>query len=133
MRHGLRIAVAEPISLVANIAVRPSAVIRTRPVSDNLPPMTSAFQVRISTVFLAIALVELPISAGWLPIELPALGSRSLLLTWLLYDFVPSFFIVAFVAAMVGLVIAIGRRQPVMQFCTEMLMCFAALVLLPAY
>jgi len=95
--------------------------------------MTSALRVRISTVLLAIALVELPISAGWLHIGLPDLGSRSWVLTWVLYDFVPSFFIVAFVAAFVGLFIAIRRRQPVMQFCIEMLTCFAAFVLLPVY
>ena len=95
--------------------------------------MTSAFRVRISTVFLAIALVELPIGAGWLHIGLPDLGSRSWVLTWLLYDFVPSLFIVAFVAATAGLFIAIRRRQPVIQFCVEMFTCFAAMVLLPAY
>ncbi len=95
--------------------------------------MTSEFRVRISTVFLIVALVELPISAGWVNPALPDFGSRSWVLAWLLYHFIPSFFIVAFVAATVGLLIAGFRRRPVIQFGIEMLTCFAAMILLPAY
>jgi hypothetical protein len=95
--------------------------------------MTSKIRVRISTVFLGLALLELPVSAGWVNPPVPDLGARSWILAWLLYDFVPIFFVVAFVAATLGLVVAAVRRQPMTQFGAEMLLAFGAFALLPAY
>lgn len=95
--------------------------------------MTSNFRVRISTVFLGLALLELPVSAGWVHPPLPDLGARSWALVWLLYNFVPLFFVVAFVAATIGLVLAAVKRQPTTQFGAEMLVAFGAFALLPAY
>jgi hypothetical protein len=95
--------------------------------------MTSKFRVRVSTVFLSLALLELPVGAGWVHPPLPDLGARSWIPVWLLYDFVPLFFIVAFVVATFGLILAADKRQPMTQFCAEMLVAFGAFTLLSAY
>jgi hypothetical protein len=83
-----------------------------------------------------IALVELPVAAWWVKVPLSLEGGpASWLLPWLLYDFIPSFFIVAFVAAgITGIVAAVQRRwHRIPQLCAEMAICVLAVFNLPAY
>ncbi|MET3384276.1 hypothetical protein [Variovorax paradoxus] len=90
----------------------------------------------VSTAFLLIALVELPVAAWWVKVPLSLEGGpASWLLPWLLYDFIPSFFIVAFVAAgITGIVAAVQRRwRRIPQLCAEMVICVLAVFNLPAY
>lgn len=85
-------------------------------------------------MFLALALLELPVSAGWIDPALPDLGEHSWMLKWLLYDFIPQFFGVAFVAAMAHVVIAARKSEPLNQAVAEMVVSFLAFVfLLPVY
>jgi len=97
--------------------------------------MRPGFQLRISTIFLLLALIELPVSALWVPVPFMDDGARSRIFGWTLYHFIPDFFGVAFViATLSGIVFAFRRKwRPVLQCGIEMATCFAAAIVLPVY
>jgi hypothetical protein len=95
------------------------------------------FRFGISTTFLAVALVDFPFAVLAIgPPQLFARGSQAeFVLEWLVYHFLPSFFVVAFIAAVITLAaLAVRRRWRSMpQHFAELLVSFVCAFSLPAY